>query len=201
MAYSRTWPMPLKAKLTLHWKCDYDNAMCADAGLTELLIRAQRGDKSAWSEAAPLVYQELRRIASTHFRNSGAGHILQPTALLHEAWLKLIRHPQISFENRTHFFSYCARLMRQVMADEARRRKVRSQPLSLTEDCVDFEDLDEALSRLAQLSARQAQVVEMRYFGGLSVEEIATALECSPRTVKRDWLAARTWLFEQLKNT
>lgn len=176
--------------------------MSEGTSITELLTRAQRGDEQAWNQALPLVYNDLRRIASAHFRKESRGQVLQPTALVHEAWLKLVRARSVSFENRVHFFSFCSRLMRQVLIDEARRRKCKleSEPFTANMEPVDATALDEALAELAKLSPRQCEVVEMRYFGGLSIDEIAGVLGLSSRTVKRDWLAARTWLFQYLQS-
>jgi RNA polymerase sigma factor (TIGR02999 family) len=170
------------------------------ATLTDLLVRAQRGGPQAWNEALPIVYHDLKQIAAAHFRQKRSSHILQPTALVHEAWLKLIRTPGIGFQSRIHFFSFCSRLMRQILVDQARRRKLEGQPAPALSDSVETLDLDEALLELEKLSPRQCRVVEMRYFGGMSIEEIADALDCSSRTIKRDWLAARTWLYQHLQS-
>jgi RNA polymerase sigma factor (TIGR02999 family) len=167
--------------------------------LTELLVRAQRGDGEAWNQALPLVYDELHQIAAAHFRRERDGHLLQPTALVHEAWLKLLRTPGVAFENRIHFFSFCSRLMRQILVDHARRRTLEAQPLPSGNQPVDIGALDEALTELERLSPRQCRIVEMRFFAGMSMEEIAGTLDCSTRTVKRDWLAARAWLFQYLE--
>lgn len=165
--------------------------------LTELLVRAQRGDRNAAEQAFPEIYGELRRIAAGHFRKEPSPHLLQPTALVHEAWLKFSRAPGINIESRVHFLAISSRFMRQVLIDQARHRKmeaVESSPSQL----FDTSELDEALTELEKLNPRQCQVVEMRYFAGMSIEEIAAALELTPRTIRRDWAAARAWLFQYL---
>jgi RNA polymerase sigma factor (TIGR02999 family) len=172
------------------------------SGLTDLLLAAQRGGPSAWTEAMPVVYQELKRIAAVHLHGEQAGnqfgrHILQPTALVHEAWLKLVRLPGLQFENRLHFFSICSRLMRQILVDQARHARIEGLAVPLVQES-DATALDEALDELAKLSERQCRIVEMRYFAGMSIEEIGSVLELSPRTVKRDWSVARTWLYDYL---
>ena len=173
--------------------------MASQSTLTDLLVRAQHGDALAWEQALPAVYEDLKEIAAAHFRKERKGHILQPTALVHEAWLKLIRTPGVAFQSRIHFYSFCSRLMRQILIDQARRRQLGMESISTGSDHVDAASLEEALTELEKLSPRQCRVVEMRYFGGMSAEEIAGVLDCSPRTVKRDWLAARTWLFEYMQ--
>jgi RNA polymerase sigma factor (TIGR02999 family) len=165
--------------------------------LTELLVSAQSGDQAAWSKALPLVYGELRRISATHMRREHAGHVLQPTALVHEMWLKLLRTPGLSFESRSHFLSICSRLLRQIHIDHARHDAHANVSLSSAAP-VDLVALNAAMADLEKLSARQCCVVEMRYFGGMTIEEIAAALHASPRTVKREWVAARAWLHNYL---
>jgi RNA polymerase sigma-70 factor (ECF subfamily) len=167
------------------------------ATLTELLRIAQRGNREAWESALPLIYNELRRIAAYHMQRERAGHLLQPTALISEIWLKLRRTPDLSFESRAHFFSICSRLMRQILVDLA-RRTMRDHTCLLSAPAVDLGALNAAMADLEKLSARQCRVVEMRYFGGMTNEEIAVALGTSPRTVKRDWVAARAWLYNYL---
>jgi RNA polymerase sigma-70 factor (ECF subfamily) len=167
------------------------------ANLTELLTVAQRGDNDAWDKALPPLYAELRRIAAAHMQRERAGHLLQPTALINEMWLKLRRTPDVSFESRAHFMAIASRLMRWILVDLARRDE-RAGGCVPTDAPVDLNALDAAMADLEKLSPRQCRVVEMRYFGGMTVEEIADALATSPRTVKRDWVAARAWLHHYL---
>ena len=158
----------------------------------------------------PLVYDELRKVAARHLRGQRLGHTLQTTALVNEAYLRLIDASQVKWQNRAHFFAVSAHFMRRILVDFARRRNYQkrgggAQPMSLDgamiaapERGVDLLALDEALTRLQSLNARQAQVVELRYFGGLSEEESAEALKVSVRTVRRDWNFARVWLHREL---
>lgn len=179
--------------------------------ITRLLLAWGNGDQRALEELMPLVYEELRRVAARHMRRQKPGHSLQTTALVNEAYLRLIDSSQVRWQNRAHFFAVSAQLMRRILVDFARQRHNLKhggevQKVSLDEALVnapergaDLLELDEALTRLAALSARQAQVVELRYFGGLSEEETAEALKVSLRTVQRDWNLARVWLFRELK--
>ncbi len=180
--------------------------------ITRLLLAWGDGDQRALEELMPLVYEELRRVAARHMRRQKPGHSLQTTALVNEAYLRLIDSSQVRWQNRAHFFAVSAQLMRRILVDFARQRHNLkhggvAQKVSLDEALViapergaDLLALDEALTRLAALSARQAQVVELRYFGGLSEEETAEALKVSLRTVQRDWNLARVWLFRELKD-
>ena len=182
--------------------------MDADA-LSETLNGVARGDAAAIDRLLPVVYQELRLLAASYLRGERPGHTLQPTALAHEVYLRLARRDD-GWQGRTHFMSVAARAMRGVLVDHARRRKAEKRgggqvmvPLDTSiimgsAEPVGFEDLDRALRGLAQLSERQARVVELRYFGGLSIEETAQALGISPVTVKRDWALARAWLYREL---
>jgi RNA polymerase sigma-70 factor (ECF subfamily) len=181
--------------------------MDADA-LSETLREVARGDPNALERLLPVVYQELRRLAANYLRGERTGHTLQPTALAHEAYLRLAG--QKHYESRTHFMGVAARAMRGILVDHARRRKAQKRgggqtPLPLDATMiveggvpVAFDDLDRALVDLARLSARQARVVELRYFGGLTIEETAEVLGVSAITVKRDWATARAWLFREL---
>jgi len=158
----------------------------------------------------PLVYAELRRLAKRYMRNERAGHTLQTTALIHEAYLRLIDTRQVRWQNRAHFFAISARLMRQILVDFARERGYKKRgggarrvPLDEARVIGQGRDealvaVDEALSALAGIDARKSQVVELRFFGGLSVEETAEALKVSPETVRRDWRLARSWLLRTL---
>ena len=165
---------------------------------------------SALVECMPVIYQELRRQASSYMRNERAGHPLQTTALVHEAYLRLIADEGRSWQNRAHFMAVCAHLMRQILVDHARQRDSAKNGAGRAAVSIDFnrlaipgpdEDvvaLDDALRRLERLHSRQARVVELHYFTGLSFEEIAEVLEISVRTAKRDWTVARAWLYGQL---
>jgi RNA polymerase sigma factor (TIGR02999 family) len=181
---------------------------------TESFSRALRnlnpGDASALDRLLPVVYQEMRRLAAAYLRGERAGHTLQPTALAHEAYLRLVGLQDFPWQNRAHFMAMAARAKRGILVDHARRRKARKRgggepavPLDTSSMVaagrpVAFDDLDRALSDLARLSERQARVVELRYFGGLNIEETAEVLGISPVTVKRDWALARAWLYREL---
>lgn len=179
-----------------------------DAGaLTQLLARWEQGDHDALVELMPAVYDELRRVAGRHLAGERAGHTLAPTALVNEVYLRLGSYQNISWQNRAHFFAMASRIMRRVLVDHARKRKAakrggEASVLTLIEsrhadgqvDEVDLIALDEALNDLAALDERQSQVVQMRYFGGLTNDEIAAVLGTSIPTVKRDWAVARVWL-------
>src|SRR5215470_9392293 len=158
--------------------------------ITRLLLAWSEGDREALDRLAPLVYAELRRLAKSYMRKERAGHTLQTTALIHEAYLRLIDAGQVEWRNRAHFFGVAACAMRQVSLDEA--MVIDAGP---DEDLV---ALDEALEALAQFDARKAQVVEMRFFGGLTEAEIAASLDVSSETVRRDWRLARSWLRRKL---
>jgi RNA polymerase sigma-70 factor, ECF subfamily len=167
-------------------------------------------DCSADSPLFKLVYSELRRLASQYMRQERPGHTLQPTALLHEAYLRLIQQSNGAWKDRAHFTAIAARVMRHVLIDYARQRQVNRKGgqlfrVTLSEGVaadpgpnVDLIALDEALNRLAAIDPRQAAIVELRYIGGLSIEETADALKISPKTVKRDWTVARAWLHREI---
>lgn len=174
--------------------------------LTGLLTRWAAGDRAALDELTPAVYDELRRLARGQLKGERAGHTLDPTALVHEAFLRLGDYDQISWQDRAHFFSIASMTMRRVLVDYARRRRAAKRggsavAVTLAEsrtpgDSVDVDliALDEALSQLGQQDPRQCRVVEMRYFGGLTHEEIAEMLGVSLATVNRDWRVAKLWL-------
>jgi RNA polymerase sigma factor (TIGR02999 family) len=176
-----------------------------------LLLAWGQGDQAALEQLMPLVHGELRRLARRHMGHERVGHTLQATALVNEAYLRLIDIRRVQWQNRTHFFAMSARLMRRVLVDFARsrhylKRGAGAQKVSLDEALVlaperghELVDLDAALEALAVVDARKAQVVEMRFFGGLSVEETAEALRVSPDTVMRDWKLAKVWLLRELK--
>jgi RNA polymerase sigma-70 factor (ECF subfamily) len=177
--------------------------------VTALLQAWGRGERAALDELLPLVYGELRRQAARHLRAQAAGHTLQPTALVHEVYLRLVDQPTVEWQGRAHFFGVAARAMRSILVDHARARHAakrggRARAVTLgaahgvAEAEVDVLALDEALTGLAALDARQAHVVELRYFGGLSIEETAQVLGISHATVERDWKTARLWLKREL---
>jgi RNA polymerase sigma factor (TIGR02999 family) len=148
------------------------------------------------------MYPELHRVATAHFRHERPGHLLQPTALVNEVWQKLFAMHAVRLTDRVHFVSLCSRLMRQILVDHARRRDTHERALSLmpADDLIGTStiELDVALQELEKFQPRAARIVELRYFGGMSIEEVADFMEVSPATVKRDWVAARAWLYGQL---
>ena len=178
--------------------------------VTRLLANVGAGNQAAFDEVFPLVYAELRRIAGREMRREKPGRTLQTTALVHEAYLRLLKDASLSFENRAHFLGVAARAMREILIEHARARAARKRGgggvrvtlddamASLASPSIDVLALEEALQRLARLDQRHARVVELRYFGGMSVEETAAALDLSPATVKRDWTLARAWLYREL---
>lgn len=178
--------------------------------VTALLQAWQNGEAGALDRLLPLIYRQLHRLAGSYFARELPGHTLQPTALLHEAWLKMADQRRVSWQNRTQFFAVAARLMRRVLVDHARERQAlkrggveRTMSLeevgeALAAAEVDVLDLDTALDALAQIDPLQSRLVELRYFTGLTIEETAVALEISPATVKREWAIARAWLFRRL---
>ena len=180
--------------------------------VTALLTRLRRGDQRAAEQLIPLVMDELRRLARYYLKDERTGHTLQPTALVHEAYLKLAGYQNLNWESRSHFIGVAASLMRQILIDSARRHRAAKrgrhfEQVSLDEhrDFLQVERseellaLDEALHRLEKMHLRQSRIVELRYFGGLSVEETAEALGVSPITVKREWATARAWLRAELE--
>lgn len=180
------------------------------AEITQLLIAWNRGDQRARDELMPLIYEELRRIARGYLRRERNNHTLQPTALVHEAFLRLVDQRHIDWQGRAHFFGIAARLMRQILVNhaEARRAAKRggsAERVSLSdldreavETDVDLVALHRALDELERLDPPQSRIVELRYFGGLTVEEIAEVMGISPATVKREWKMARAWLRREL---
>ena len=179
--------------------------------VTVLLGRLSKGDQAAADRVMPLIYDELRRIAARHMRRERGEVILQTTALVHEAYLKLVEQRSTDWESRGHFFAIAAQMMRRILVDHARNRMRLKRgggqiPVSLDEGLVfssecssQLVELDAALSRLAEIDPRQAKVVELRFFGGLTVEEAAQVLGISPKTVKRDWSVAKAWLHGELR--
>lgn len=178
--------------------------------VTLLLRRWNEGDESALEELTPLVYHELHRLAHQHMRRESAGHVLQTSALINEAYLRLVDQPHTPWQDRAHFFGIAARLMRQILVDEARKRNSAKRGGSLIqvpldavsnlprEQAANVSALDDALQRLETIDKRQGQIVELRFFGGLSIKETADVLQVSPATVMRDWTFARAWLRQQM---
>jgi RNA polymerase sigma-70 factor, ECF subfamily len=174
--------------------------------VTEVLARVRTGDLEAWNALIPLVYADLHRLARAYMREHEPASVLQPTALVNEAYLRLLRQKCSEWKSKAQFFGIAALLMRRILMDEARRRGVSARVMEQIaregrecERAIDLGVLDAALTRLGQLDARQANVVELRYFGGLTIEETAEFLEVSPKTVKRDWETARAWLRAELR--
>lgn len=178
--------------------------------ITELLAEWRDGNQSALDELYPLVYDELRRLARRYMSRERKGHTLQTTALIHEAYVRLVDQKNVQWANRSHFFAISAQIMRRILIDHARRhayakRGGGARQVSLEEAATVVPDhseellrLDEALKSLAEMDPRRSQVVELRYFGGLNNEEIAGVLHISENTVTRDWNMARAWLYQQL---
>jgi RNA polymerase sigma-70 factor, ECF subfamily len=178
--------------------------------VTQILLAWSNGDHSALERLMPLVYAELRLIARRYLRHERAGHTLQTTALVNEAYLRLIDARQVNWQDRAHFFAVSATLMRRILVDFARRRGYQKRggcaPHVALNEATDLswehdEDLlalDEALTALAEVDDRKSQVVEMRFFGGLNEKEMAAALDVSPETVRRDWRLAKSWLLRRL---
>jgi RNA polymerase sigma-70 factor (ECF subfamily) len=178
--------------------------------ISGLLVAWSNGDEEALRSLISFVYPELRRIARQRLARSGAGHTLESAALANEAYLKLIRVRGVRCENRVHFFALCAQVIRRILVDHARNRGYAKRgggavQIPLEEEAaaagprpIDVLALDEALASLFKLDPRKGRVVELRYFGGLSVEETAEVLGISPETAKRDWKMAKTWLFSEL---
>jgi len=186
--------------------------MQSNEEITELLIDWGKGDQAALDKLMPLVYNELRRLASNYLRRERASHTLQPTALVNEAYLKLIDQRNAHWQNRAHFFGISAQLMRRILVDHARQHQAvkrggsNQQRLSITsaeqiakEQSIDLLALNEALDQLASMDPQQAQIVELKFFGGLSIDETAEVLGISHATVERDWKMARAWLRRQLE--
>jgi len=175
-----------------------------------MLLRAwSDGDQSALTRLTPIVYDELRRLARRYMKRERPGHSLQTTALVNEAYTRLVDYERMEWQNRAHFFAVSAQLMRRILVEHARRHNLKRgggvQHVSLEEAAVvggdhdtDMVALDNAMNALARIDPRKVQVVEMRFFGGLSVEETAEVLKVSPVTVKRDWRGARAWLYREL---
>jgi RNA polymerase sigma factor (TIGR02999 family) len=178
--------------------------------VTGLLLAWSQGDESALERLVPVVYEELRRLAHHYMSQERTGHTLQTTALVHEAYQRLVDTPHVRWHDRGHFYAVCAKLMRRILVDHARSRGYLKrggglQQVSLAEALevpqasgTDLVAIDQALTKLADLDARKAKVVELRFFGGLTVEETAQVLQVSTDTVLRDWKMAKVWLLREL---
>ena len=179
--------------------------------ITQLLIAWRNGEAKALDDLMPLVHRELKRIARNFMRRQHVGHTLQTTALVNEAFVRLVDSDKVNWQDRSHFFAISAQLMRRVLVDAARRKNSAKRggdrvQVTLADDLIsaDADEVDvvaiyDALKRLALLNQRQCQIVELRFFGGLTEDEIAETLNISPRTVRRDWNLARAWLYRELK--
>jgi RNA polymerase sigma factor (TIGR02999 family) len=182
------------------------------ANVTQLLVKWGNGDQAALDRLIPLVYRELHRLAASYLRRQRAEHTLQPTALVHEVYLRLVDEKDIHWQNRAHFFGMAAQMMRNILIDYARNRQaakrgggVRKLSLSVAdrfvkEREVDLVALDDALNTLAMIDMQQSRIVELRFFGGLDIVETAEVLGVSPATVKRDWRMAKAWLYQEISN-
>lgn len=185
----------------------------ASPEVSQLLRAWSSGERAAFDKLLPLVYEELRQMARRQMRRQRAGHTLQTTALIHEAYLRLVGLSDVRWQNRAHFFGVAARAMRHILVDHARTRQAAkrggvARHVALDETAVvsmerasELVALDDALQSLVALDRRRSQVVELKYFGGLTVEEIAEVLQVSPETVARDWRLARTWLLREISKT
>ena len=181
--------------------------------VTRLLEEFGADKKGAADQLLPLIYGELKRLASVHMAGERAGHTLSPTALVHEAWLKLTKGAHRDFDSRSHFFAVAAEAMRRLLVDHARgrsrqrrgggRRRVdlEQADLAANENPEEFLALEQVIRRLEEMDPRMGRVVQLRYFAGLSIEETAAAMSVSPRSVKREWTCARAWLFRELSDS
>jgi RNA polymerase sigma factor (TIGR02999 family) len=178
---------------------------------TLLLKQWAAGDKQALAELMTLLYDELRRRANLYLSRERINHTLQPTALIHESYLRLINQQQVEWRNRAHFFAVASQIMRHILVDHARNYQTAKRGnscynIALNDDLganlppeIDLIVLDDALARLARMDALQSQIVELRFFGGLSIEETAAVLEISARSVNRSWQVAKAWLYQEVK--
>ena len=185
--------------------------MTEKSDVTQLLDKAQNGDKESLDTLLPLIYDELRRVAANQLRAERENHTLQATALVHEAYLRLLEQQEVDWQNRAHFFSIAAEMMRRILVNYAIQRNAKKRGDGVTrislDDAISFSNgesdldlvsLDAALKRLAEFDEIQARIVELRFFGGLTIEEVAEVLDISESTVKREWKMAKAWLKTQL---
>ncbi len=185
----------------------------ASPDVTQLLLNWSKGDQAALEELMPLVYNELRRLASAYLRRERPNHTLQSTALVHEAFMRLVNQQEVQWQSRAHFFAIAAQMIRRILVDHARSQRAEkrgSGAVKLELDAalaiplktdVDLVLLNDALDRLAEMDPRQSRLVELRFFAGLSIEETAQVMQLSPATIKREWNAARAWLFREISRT
>jgi RNA polymerase sigma factor (TIGR02999 family) len=185
--------------------------MTSQHEITRLLAEWSGGDRQALEKLTPLVYDELRRLAARYLRQERVGHTLQSTALVHEAYMKLVGQNNVQWQNRAHFFGIAAQMIRRILVDYARARKADkrgsgAEKLSLDEAIalpggqdLDLVALDDALEGLAKIDARQSRLVELRFFAGLTIEETAEVMQMSLATAKRDWVAAKAWLSREVR--
>jgi RNA polymerase sigma-70 factor, ECF subfamily len=182
----------------------------ADPDVSGLLRAWSQGDSQALDDLIPVVYRELHRLARNYMNRERAGHSLQATALVNEAYLRLVDYKRMQWQDRAHFFAVSAQLMRRILVERARRHNLKRgagiQHINLNEAVLlktipDITALDDALNELARVDQRKVQIVEMRFFGGLSVEETAEVMKTSVRTVTRDWNAAKAWLYRELRGS
>ncbi len=181
-----------------------------DPGVTRLLVQWTEGNQQAMEQLLPLVYDELRRLARSYLQRERPGHTLQSTALVHEAYMRLVDQ-EVTWQSRAHFFGIAAQMMRRILVDHARTRNAAkrgdgAERVTLDEGLVAAAErdvnvlaLDEALTRLAQLDEQQSKIVELRFFAGLSIEDTSELLKISPATVKRDWAMAKAWLYREMQ--
>ena len=184
--------------------------MAEKTDVTQLLSKAQSGDENALNELLPLVYNELRRVAANQLKSERGDHTLQATALVHEAYLRLLEQKEVDWRNRAHFFSIASEMMRRILVNYAIQRNAKKRGDGATkialDEAVSFANqrdfdlvsLDDALKNLAKFDEKQAKIVELRFFGGLTIEETAEVLEISDSTVKREWRMAKAWLKTQI---
>lgn len=186
--------------------------MNSPSDVTQLLLRLKKGEQGIFDKLYPLIYGELKRLAYAHMSRQNRDHTLSKTELVHEAYLKMIDQSSIHFEGKSHFLAIASRCMRQILIDYARKKHARKRggkkkDLTYIEELLNVQhqkadeliNIDKALKRLEKLNERLTKVVEMRFFGEMTIEETAEALDVSPSTVKRDWMKARGWLYKELK--
>jgi RNA polymerase sigma factor (TIGR02999 family) len=181
--------------------------------VTVLLEKWSGGDQKALDELMPLVYGELRRLAASHFRREKPGHTLQSTAVVHEAFMRLVNQRDVRWQNRAHFYGIAAQMIRRILLDYARSRQAGKRgagavklqlddALGVPEQkSLDILALNDALDRLSEMDERQSRIVELRYFSGLSIEETGEVMQLSPATIKREWNSARAWLFREMSRS
>ena len=182
--------------------------------VTQLLVNWSQGDQAALEKLMPLVYGELRRLASAYLRRERSNHTLQSTALVHEAFMRMVHQQEVQWRNRAHFYAIAAQMIRRILVDYARSQHAEKRgsgaiKLELDEAMavaqagpdVDLLGLNDALDRLAELDERQGRIVELRFFAGLSIEETAEVMSLSPASIKREWQTARAWLFREMTRT